>query len=563
VSHARAIADWHVGSPRALNECEPRDNGIPVKGTPSSPGLPPASHNGIPVKGTPSSPGLPPASPKRRGHVSAAYAFPDDVTNMTGTTRVETDLLGSMIIPADALYGIATARAMDNYDISGVKVRDYPDFIRALAHVKRACATANGRLGLLPGDVVEAIVAACDELIRSDRHHAHFAVDMVQGGAGTSTNMCANEIIANLAAIHLGEPVGDYSKVHPNDHVNMCQSTNDAYPSAAKLAVVFKHVAVVQALESLVSSLRSKAVEFEDVVKMGRTQLQDAVPMTLGQEFRSFASSLAADLTFMQRNVDQLYELNLGGTAIGTKICADASFAEASVSALSEQTRLPLRSPDDFIEASSSTSSFLLFSNILRRVAVKVSKICNDLRLLSSGPRCGFNEINLPAAAPGSSIMPGKINPVIPEVMNQVCFQVIGTDHTIASASEAAQLQLNVFEPIIIYNLLNNMNLMERGLNTLRTKCIDGITANPERCKELVDNSIGIVTALLPLLGYKKATAVAKEALETGRPVAEIAARFADSSEVASMLKPEAMTHPRRLVDVNTETLARHSRMPA
>jgi aspartate ammonia-lyase len=343
----------------------------------------------------------------------------------------------------------------------------------------------------------------------------------------------------------------------------MCQSTNDAYPSAAKLAVVFKHVAVVRALENLVSSLRSKAVEFEDVVKMGRTQLQDAVPMTLGQEFRSFASSLAADLTFMQRNVDQLYELNLGGTAIGTKICADASFAEASVSALSEQTRLPLRSPDDFIEASSSTSSFLLFSNILRRVAVKVSKICNDLRLLSSGPRCGFNEINLPAAAPGSSIMPGKINPVIPEVMNQVCFQVIGTDHTIASASEAAQLQLNVFEPIIIYNLLNNMNLMERGLNTLRTKCIDGITANPERCKELVDNSIGIVTALLPLLGYKKATAVAKEALETGRPVAEIASRFADSSEVASMLKPEAMTHPRRLVDVNTETLARHSRMPA
>ena len=302
MSHARAIADWHVGSPRALNECEPRDNGIPVKGTPSSPGLPPASHNGIPVKGTPSSPGLPPASPKRRGHVSAAYAFPDDVTNMTGTTRVETDLLGSMIIPADALYGIATARAMDNYDISGVKVWDYPDFIRALAHVKRACATANGRLGLLPGDVVEAIVAACDELIRSDRHHAHFAVDMVQGGAGTSTNMCANEIIANLAAIHLGEPVGDYSKVHPNDHVNMCQSTNDAYPSAAKLAVVFKHVAVVQALENLVSSLRSKAVEFEDVVKMGRTQLQDAVPMTLGQEFRSFASSLAADLTFMQRN---------------------------------------------------------------------------------------------------------------------------------------------------------------------------------------------------------------------------------------------------------------------
>ena len=311
--------------------------------------------------------------------------------------------------------------------------------------------------------------------------------------------------------------------------------------------MVFKHVAVTHALEDLIASLRKKAIEFEHVVKMGRTQLQDAVPMTLGQEFRSFASSLAADLTFMQRNVDQLYELNLGGTAIGTKICADASFAEASVAALSEQTRLPLRSPEDFIEASSSTSSFLLFSNILRRVAVKVSKMCNDLRLLSSGPRCGFNEINLPAAAPGSSIMPGKINPVIPEVMNQVCFQVIGTDHTIASASEAAQLQLNVFEPVIVYNLLNNMDMMQRGLDALRVKCVDGITANPERCKSLVEGSIGIVTNLLPLLGYKNASAVAKEALETGRPVMEIAARHAPAEDVARLLDPDEMTRAQRL----------------
>lgn len=463
------------------------------------------------------------------------------------STRTESDLLGTMEIPSHALYGIATARAMENYDITGNRLSKYPELVRALALTKKACATANRRIGLLDNEVYEAITHACDALIESSEHHHHFTVDVIQGGAGTSTNMNANEVIANLAARKLGLPIGEYAVVNPNDHVNLCQSTNDAYPTAAKLAVVLRHSSLVDAVRGVITSLRAKGDEFEDVIKMGRTQLQDAVPMTLGQEFHSFAATLAADLTYLERNIDQMYEMNLGGTAIGTSICADTSFADEAVRALSELTGLPMRSPNDFIEASSSTSSFLLFSNILRRIAIKISKICNDLRLLSSGPRCGLNEINLPAVAPGSSIMPGKINPVIPEVMNQVCFQIIGTDASIAAASEAAQLQLNVFEPVIVYNLLNNMDMLERGLNTLRTKCIDGITANPEVCKRSVDNSIGIVTALLPLIGYKKSSAVAKEALATGRPVAEIAAQYAKPDEIAQLLRPQAMTRARKL----------------
>ncbi len=493
-----------------------------------------------------------PAWGARHRASGAAATMARAMADLDEEHRVEHDLLGAMHIPAGALYGIATARALENYSTTGVRLREFPEFIRALALTKKACAIANAEIGLLNEDVFRAIETACDRLIDSDEHHRHFAVEVVQGGAGTSTNMNANEVIANLAALELGLPVGVYDVVNPNDHVNLCQSTNDAYPSAAKLAVVLKHGGVVEELRLTIDSLRKKGDEFKDIIKMGRTQLQDAVPMTLGQEFHSFAATLEADLTFLERNVDQMYEVNLGGTAIGTSICADVSFAERAVSALSSLTNLPMRSPHDFIEASSSTSSFLLFSNILRRVAVKISKICNDLRLLSSGPRCGFNEINLPAVAPGSSIMPGKINPVIPEVMNQVCFQIMGTDASIAHASEAAQLQLNVFEPVIIYNLLNNMEMMERGLRTLREKCIDGITANPKVCKTSVENSIGIVTALLPLIGYKRSSAVAKEALETGRPVAEIAARYADIEKIRELLHPASMTQARKM-NVNLE----------
>merc|ERR1712164_25968 len=306
-----------------------------------------------------------------------------------------------------------------------------------------------------------------------------------------------------------------------------------------------KHGGVVEELRLTIDSLRKKGDEFKDIIKMGRTQLQDAVPMTLGQEFHSFAATLEADLTFLERNVDQMYEVNLGGTAIGTSICAEVSFAERAVSALSSLTNLPMRSPHDFIEASSSTSSFLLFSNILRRVAVKISKICNDLRLLSSGPRCGFNEINLPAVAPGSSIMPGKINPVIPEVMNQVCFQVVGADAAISMASEHAQLQLNAFEPLIVYNLLNSLDSTSNGLKVLREKCIDGITANEDVCASHVNNSIGIVTALLPKIGYRKATLIAKAALETNKPVSHVTTEvlnFLSQEETDALLKIENMT---------------------
>lgn len=456
--------------------------------------------------------------------------------------RVEHDLLGVLRVPRGALYGVATARAMANYRITGVQLHHFPELIYGLAYVKKAAARANARLGLLDPRVADAVADACDALTSSTEHHEHFAVDVIQGGAGTSTNMCANEVIANLAGLKLSSAVGSYDTVHPNDHVNLCQSTNCAYPSAAKLAVVFKSRQVIESLEKLIEALDDKGEAFKDVIKMGRTQLQDAVPMTLGQEFKSFASTLRADLEFARRNVDQLYEMNLGGTAIGTKICAHAGFANAAVAELGALTNLPLRSPADFIEASSSTSSFLLFSNILRRVAVKTSKICNDLRLLSSGPRCGFGEITLPPHAPGSSIMPGKINPVIPEVVNQVCFQVMGTDHVIATASEAAQLQLNVFEPVIVYNLLNNLDLMRNGLDTLRERCVDGVVANSARCADLVNNSIGIVTNLLPMLGYENATKVAKEALETNVPVAEIAARYLDRGVIEKALDPRNMT---------------------
>ena len=490
--------------------------------------------------------GVPEPSPSRSASASAASSVSPSLDHLDAAAsddhRVEHDLLGPIRVPRGALYGVATARAMSNYQITGVRLHHFPELIYGLAYVKKAAAIANARLGLLPREIADAIARACDALTSSTEHHAHFAVDVIQGGAGTSTNMCANEVIANLAGIELGSAVGSYDKVHPNDHVNLCQSTNCAYPSAAKLAVVLKHGEVIASLESLIASLDAKGEAFESVIKMGRTQLQDAVPMTLGQEFRSFASTLRADLKFARRNVDALYEMNLGGTAIGTKICAHAGFAETAVEELGRLTNLPLRSPADFIEASSSTSSFLLFSNILRRVAVKTSKICNDLRLLSSGPRCGLGEISLPAAAPGSSIMPGKINPVIPEVVNQVCFQVMGTDHVIATASEAAQLQLNVFEPVIVYNLLNNLELMRNGLDTLRVRCVDGIVANEDRCADLVNNSIGVVTNLLPLLGYKRATAVAKEALETNVPVATIAARYVDASVIEKALDPRNMT---------------------
>ena len=461
-------------------------------------------------------------------------------------TRSESDLLGELdTIPKDALYGIATQRALENYPITGVKLSHFPEFIRALAFVKKAAATANFKIGLISLEIFKAISTACDNLLESKEHHRDFIVDVIQGGAGTSTNMAANEIIANLANLTLNKPIGSYGIVHPNDHVNLCQSTNDAYPTAAKLAVGLHHEKMVGELKLLIQSFRKKGDEFKHIVKMGRTQLQDAVPMTLGQEFNSFANSLESDLAYLMKNVNALYESNLGGTAIGTSITAHKEFSKESIEALKELTNLPFTSAKDFVEASSSTSSFLLFSSILRRIALKTSKICNDLRLLSSGPRCGFNEIDLPAVAPGSSIMPGKINPVIPEVMNQVCFQVVGADAAISMASEHAQLQLNAFEPLIVYNLLNSLDSMSNGLKVLREKCIDGITANEDVCASHVNNSIGIVTALLPKIGYRKATLIAKAALETNKPVSHVTTEvlnFLSQEETDALLNIENMT---------------------
>ena len=426
-----------------------------------------------------------------------------------------------------------------------MKLSHFPEFIRALAFVKKAAATANFKIGLISLEIFKAISTACDNLLESKEHHRDFIVDVIQGGAGTSTNMAANEIIANLANLTLNKPIGSYGIVHPNDHVNLCQSTNDAYPTAAKLAVGLHHEKMVGELKLLIQSFRKKGDEFKHIIKMGRTQLQDAVPMTLGQEFNSFANSLESDLAYLMKNVNALYESNLGGTAIGTSITAHKEFSKESIEALKELTNLPFTSAKDFVEASSSTSSFLLFSSILRRIALKTSKICNDLRLLSSGPRCGFNEIDLPAVAPGSSIMPGKINPVIPEVMNQVCFQVVGADAAISMASEHAQLQLNAFEPLIVYNLLNSLDSMSNGLKVLREKCIDGITANEDVCASHVNNSIGIVTALLPKIGYRKATLIAKAALETNKPVSHVTTEvlnFLSQEETDALLKIENMT---------------------
>ena len=490
---------------------------------------------------------------------SSAAAWAATAKFESGTTRVETDLLGEKEVPSDALYGIATARAVENYDITGIRLDHYPEFIKALAMTKKACAMANKDLGLLPRHVFEPINRACDEVI-DGLHDQHFVVDMIQGGAGTSTNMNINEVVANVALQNMGLERGDYAVINPNDHVNLCQSTNDSYPSAAKIAVVLKHRPLVREMRGLIKALREKGSEFDHVIKMGRTQLQDAVPMTLGQEFNAMAATMQHDLEIIEKLVEHFYTLNLGGTAIGTGLCADERFAEYAIMHLSDVTSLPLKSPDDFIEATSSTGAFLLFSGVLRRVSVKLSKICNDLRLLASGPRCGFGEINLPPVAPGSSIMPGKINPVIPEVVNQVCFQVVGHDVAITMASEAGQLQLNVFEPLIIYNLLQSMDMLSRGMATLRIKCIEGITANEERCRELAHNSIGVVTALLPHIGYKRSTAAAAMALKENIAVGDavVALGFATREEVSELLKPERMTTNRKLGRVCIDTASAH-----
>lgn len=480
--------------------------------------------------------------------------------------RLEHDLLGEREIPQDALYGVQTLRATENFPISDVQLHEFPTLVEALASVKEAAALANCELGLLDKKTCNAIVAACQEIrgaegsdgllegspsLRSSnrpsepsaRHHEHFIVDMIQGGAGTSTNMNANEVIANRALQILGKSPGDYEVVHPNNHVNLSQSTNDVYPTAIKLAMHSSITDLQAAMGSLAGAFLRKGEEFSPHIKMGRTQLQDAVPMTLGQEFTAFAHTILEDVDRLGEAQALIREINMGATAIGTGINAPRGYAESVRRELSRVTGIPLITAPDLVEATADTGAFVQLSGVLKRCAVKLSKICNDLRLLSSGPRAGLGEINLPAMQPGSSIMPGKVNPVIPEVVNQVCFDVIGGDVTVTMAAEAGQLQLNVFEPIIAYRLLRSMLTMERACKVLQEKCVEGITANPDRMRWFVENSIGIVTALVPAIGYEKSSQIAKEALNTGRGVYDLVLekQLMSKADLDRLLNPETM----------------------
>lgn len=461
------------------------------------------------------------------------------------SSRIEKDLLGTLPVPSDAYYGIQTLRALHNFRLSGVPLSHYPKLIVALAMVKQAAADANRELGYLPEAKHVAISQGCARLIRGE-FHEQFVVDMIQGGAGTSTNMNANEVIANLGLEAMGHAKGEYQYLHPNNDVNMAQSTNDAYPTAIRLGLLLGHDTLLASLESLCEALTGKGHAFAHVLKMGRTQLQDAVPMTLGQEFHAFATTLGEDLQHLRRFAPELLlEVNLGGTAIGTGINADPRYQAIAVQRLAQISGQPLRQAADLIEATSDMGSFVLFSGMLKRLAVKLSKICNDLRLLSSGPRAGLGEINLPPRQAGSSIMPGKVNPVIPEVVNQVAFQIIGHDVTVSMAAEAGQLQLNAFEPVICYSLSAGLYRLRTAIESLTEYCVKGITANSERLAAEVANSIGLVTALNPYVGYQIATELAQEALLTGRGVAEIVLErgLLPPDELERILRPETLAH--------------------
>ncbi|GGX96172.1 aspartate ammonia-lyase [Litchfieldella qijiaojingensis] len=474
------------------------------------------------------------------------------VTELDLPMREEKDLLGTLPVPAEAYYGIQTLRAVHNFHLSGVPLSHYPKLVIALAMVKQAAAGANHRLGHLDETRFKAINQAC-QLVIDGQYHDQFVVDMIQGGAGTSTNMNANEVIANLGLELMGHAKGDYRHLHPNNDVNMAQSTNDAYPTAIRLGLLLGHDALLTSLQSLCHAFSAKGNEFATVLKMGRTQLQDAVPMTLGQEFHAFANTLSEDLGHLGKQVPALLcEVNLGGTAIGTGINADPRYQRLAVERLASISGHPLVPAQDLIEATSDMGAFVLFSGMLKRLAVKLSKICNDLRLLSSGPRTGFNEINLPARQPGSSIMPGKVNPVIPEAVNQVAFEVIGNDLALTMAAEGGQLQLNVMEPLIAYKIFDSIRLLTRAMDMLREHCITGISANEAHCQEMVERSIGLVTALNPYIGYENSTRIAKEALHSGRGVLELVRveGLLDDDTLAEILRPENMIAP-RLVPLN------------
>ena len=459
--------------------------------------------------------------------------------------RNEHDLLGDRAVPEDAYYGVHTIRAVENFPITGTSISIYPDLIYALACVKQAAALANNELGLLDAEKMAAIVKACEE-IRAGQLHDQFVVDVIQGGAGTSTNMNANEVVANRALEHLGHKRGEYRYLHPLEDVNMSQSTNDVYPTAVKVALHFTIRRLVEAMRTLRGTFEEKGREFSEVLKMGRTQLQDAVPMTLGQEFGAYAVMVGEDEERLAEASRLIQEINLGATAVGTGINAPPGYAELACRRLAEITGIGLITAQNLVEATQDAGAFVQLSGVLKRVAVKLSKVCNDLRLLSSGPRAGLGEINLPPVQAGSSIMPGKVNPVIPEVLNQVAFEVLGNDVAVSLAAEGGQLQLNAFEPIIAHSLFESLAHLRAGCLTLAERCVRGITANHEHLKHLVERSADIVTALNPHIGYTHATQVAQEAMTTGRSVYDLVLEkgLLSKESLDEILRPESLAGP-------------------
>lgn len=464
-------------------------------------------------------------------------------------TRAEKDLIGTKEVPQDALYGIQTLRGIENFQISGFKLNQYPNFIKGLALTKKGAALANYKLGLLSKELKEAIVTACNEIIEG-KFHNHFPIDMIQGGAGTTTNMNINEVVANRALEILGHQRGEYQYCSPNDDVNRSQSTNDAYPTAVHIGLYLTHLDILTPYKKLIQSLRQKGEEFKDVIKVGRTQLQDAVPMSLGQTFNGFASILEDEIKNLNFAAEEFLTVSMGATAIGTGICTLPNYSKECINSLSEITGYKFQLASDLVGATSDTSTLLGYSSALRRVAVKLNKICNDLRLLSSGPRCGLGEIGLPEMQPGSSIMPGKINPVIPEVVNQIAYKIIGNDTCVTYGGNSAQMELNAMEPIMVQCCFESADLLQRGCDTLRTLCIEGIIAHKEKCKQDVLNSIGIVTALNPIIGYYNSTKIAKEALETGESVYDLILKheILSKEDLNVVLAPENLIQP---VDLN------------
>jgi aspartate ammonia-lyase len=462
--------------------------------------------------------------------------------------RIEHDFLGEKQIPAQAYWGVHTARAVENFPISGTPVSAMPELVRAFGYVKKATAKANLQLGVLDEKRAFAIMGACEKLI-DGQFHDQFVVDVIQGGAGTSTNMNANEVIANLALERMGFEKGRYDVLHPNDHVNASQSTNDVYPTAVRLSLWFGIHRLLDSMAFLRAGFEAKAEEFKDILKIGRTQLQDAVPMTLGQEFSTYAVMMGEDEQRLREARALIQEINLGATAIGTGINAPAGYADLACQYLAEVSGIPVIKSPNLVEATQDTGAFVQLSGVLKRVATKLSKTCNDLRLLSSGPQAGFGDIKLPPRQAGSSIMPGKVNPVIPEVMNQVAFEVIGNDMTVTMASEAGQLQLNAFEPIMGWSLFKSIQHLSNACLTLQANCVAGIEANHELLARRVRESVTLVTALNPIIGYEKAALIAKTAIATGAPIDQVAESLGimTRQQIEALLVPEKLTQPLRL----------------